>query len=122
MGRQQQMHMKEVYADSALRPLASNLDNESISNSSFKNAYTQDTPEQRINEMLTRASKAKAGTEYFDMASQASGDGPVGISNYIHAEDHRASIASMTNDHSLTQLEHEKQQQEQTHNYTRMLT
>ena len=71
--------MKEVYADSALRSLASNLDNESTSNSSFKSAYTQDTQNQRINEMLTRASKAKANTEYFDMTSQASDDGPVDI-------------------------------------------
>ena len=42
MEQQQQRHMKEVYIDSALKPLASNLDNESISNSSFNNVYTRD--------------------------------------------------------------------------------
>ena len=62
MERQQQMHMKEVYADSALRSLASNLDKGSIWSSSFKIAYTQDTQNQGINEMLARASKAKANT------------------------------------------------------------
>ena len=55
MGKQQQRHMKEVYKDSALKPLADNLGNESISNSSLKSAYTQRTKSQRITEMLTRA-------------------------------------------------------------------
>ena len=40
--QQQQRHMKEVYIDSALKPLANNHDNESVSDSPFKSAYTQD--------------------------------------------------------------------------------
>ena len=73
MEEQQQRHMKEVYMDSALKSLANNPDNESISNLSFKSAYTQDTNTQIIKEMLTRANdlrKANAkndNTEYYDL-------------------------------------------------------
>ena len=62
MEQQQQRHMKEVYRDSALKSLASNLDNGSISNLSFKSAYTQDLQTQGIKETLTRASKANDST------------------------------------------------------------
>ena len=62
MEQQQQRHMKEVYRYSALKSLASNLDNESISNLSFKSAYTQDLQTQGIKETLTRASKANDST------------------------------------------------------------
>ena len=56
MEEQQQRHMKEVYKDSALKQLASNLDNGSISKLPFKSAHIQDTRTQRIKELLTRAS------------------------------------------------------------------
>ena len=59
MEEQQQRHNKEVYMDAALKPLASDPDNESMSNLSFKSAYTQNTHTQRINEMITQSVKAK---------------------------------------------------------------
>ena len=59
MEEQQQRHVKEVYMDSALKPLASDPGNESISNVSFKRAYTQNTQTQRINDMITKSVEAK---------------------------------------------------------------
>ena len=56
-----------------------------------------------------------------ELEASSSDDGPVDISNYIHVEDHRVLIASIKNDHRLTQLEHEKRQQEQIHNNTMLL-
>ena len=44
--------------ESALKSLASDPDNESISNCSFKSAHTQNTQTQRINEMITQSVKA----------------------------------------------------------------
>ena len=118
MEEQQQRHMKDVYMDSALKSLAGNLDNESISNLSFKSAYTQDTQTQGIKEMLTRASdlrKANAknhNTEYYglDMESQlelesasssSSGHGHADISIYMHVEDYFRSIRKIENDYRL---------------------
>ena len=110
MGEQQQRHLKEVYIDSALKPLASDLGNESISNCSFKSAYKQDLQTQRTKEMLTRANslrKANANTEFFDLASGddmeppleldtvSSSDGQVGLSNYIHVEDYMGSVRNL---------------------------
>ena len=129
MEEQQQRHMKEVYMDSAFKPLASNLDNESISNLSFKSAYTQDTNTQRIKEMLTKASdsrkaNAKNGNaEYYDLdmepqlelessASSDSGHGQVDISNHIHVEDYLGSIRNIENDYRLKELEAERRMQE----------
>ena len=58
MEMQQQRHITEVYMDSALKPLASDPDNERISNCSFKSAHTK-TQTQRINEMITQSVQAK---------------------------------------------------------------
>ena len=57
MEEQQQRHIKEVYMDSAIKSLASDPGNESISSS--KSANTQNTQTQRINEMITKAAKYK---------------------------------------------------------------
>ena len=46
MEEQQQRHMTEVYMGSALKSLASNLDNETVPNLPFKSAYIQDTQTQ----------------------------------------------------------------------------
>ena len=54
MELQQQRHIKEVYMDSALKSLARDLDNESISNLSSKSAHTQNTQTQKINEIITK--------------------------------------------------------------------
>ena len=119
MEQQQHRHVKEVYIDSAVKALASNLGNESISNSSFKSAYTQDTKSQRIKEMLTRARnlrKANAtndNIEFFEISprgdmeppleldSASSSDGQVDISNYNHVEDYFGSIRNLENDQRL---------------------
>ena len=70
--------------------------------------YTHEISKPRIQEMLTRASKASAknanakndSTEFFEMSSRgdmeppleldsaSSSDGQVGISNHIHVEDY----------------------------------
>ena len=59
MEEQQKRHIKEVYMDSALKPLASDPGNDSISNLSSKSAHTQNTQTERINEMITESVKAK---------------------------------------------------------------
>ena len=60
MEERQQRHIKEVYKDSDLKSLASDPGNECISNCPFKSAYTQNIPQtQRINEIITKAVKAK---------------------------------------------------------------
>ena len=116
MEEQQQRHMNEVYMESALKPLASNLDNESVSNLSFNSAYTQDTQTQRAKEMLARANglrkaNAKNGnTEYYDLEmepqlalesvpSSSPGHGQVDLSDYIHVEDPFGSIRNIENDY-----------------------
>ena len=43
----------------ALKPLAGDSGNESISICSFKSAHTQNTQTERINEMITESVKAK---------------------------------------------------------------
>ena len=136
MEQQQQRHMKKVYIDSALKPLASNIDNESISNLSLKNACTQDLQTQRIKEMLTRASKANANTELFDLASgddmepplgldtassSASGHGQVDQPNYIHVEDYMGSVRNLENERRLEALETERRMQEINENNKMML-
>ena len=55
MEDQQKRHIKEVYMDSALRPLASDRISDSVSNLSFKSARTQNTAIERINAMLTES-------------------------------------------------------------------
>ena len=45
--------------DSALKPLASELGNDSVSNVSLKSAHTQNTQTVGINEMTTESVKAK---------------------------------------------------------------
>ena len=74
MEQQQQRHMKEVYIGSALKSLASNLDNESISICSFKSAYTQDAPTQRIQEMITRASNLRKANDNAEDYGLSPGD------------------------------------------------
>ena len=59
MEDQQKRHTKEVYMDSALRSLSSELGNDSVSNVSFKIAHTQNTQTERINSMITENVKAK---------------------------------------------------------------
>ena len=133
MEQQQQRHMKEVYIDPALKPLASNLDNESISNCPFKSAYTQDTQTQRIQEMITRASelrKANDNAEYYelssgddmelslelDTASSSSSGRPEGrqvdLSKYMHVVDYMGSVRNLENDHRLTELENQRRMHE----------
>ena len=56
---QQQRHINEVYMDSALKSLASDPGNDSISNCSFKSAHTQTTQTERINKMMTENVKTK---------------------------------------------------------------
>ena len=71
MELQQQRHIKEVYMDSALKSLASDPGSASISNCSFKNAHTQNTQTERINELITESVNAKkrnAKAEYCDLS------------------------------------------------------
>ena len=136
MEQQQQRHMKEVYIDSALKSLASNLGNGSFSKPPFKNAYTQDTKSQRIPEMLTRARnlrKANAkndDTEYYDLdreaqheleSSASSSDGQVDVANHIHVEDQFGSVRDIKNDYMLKSLEAERRMQEISGNDKRMV-
>ena len=124
MEQQQQRHMKEIYVDPALKSLASNLANESISIFPFQSAYTQDLQTQRIKEMLTRASKANANTELFDLSSRnnmeprteldtaSSSHGQVYLSNYTHVEDYMGSVRNLENERRLEALETERRMQE----------
>ena len=57
MEEQQKRHIKEVYMDSALKSLASDPGNVSISNFPFKSAHTQNTQTERTNEMITQPVK-----------------------------------------------------------------
>ena len=59
MEDQQKRHIKEVYVDSAIRPLASEHGADSVSNFSFKSAHTQNTATARINTMLTESINAR---------------------------------------------------------------
>ena len=59
MVEQQKRHIKEVYMDSALKSLASELGNDSVSNVSFKSAHTQNTQTEGINEMISESVKLK---------------------------------------------------------------
>ena len=107
MEMQQQRHIKEVFMDSALKPLARDPGNESISNFSFKSAHTQNTQTQRINEMITQSVKAKkrnGKAEYYDLSGRddmeppldlfeaSSSDGQVDMKKHIHVEDYLGSI------------------------------
>ena len=69
MENQQQMRMKEVYTENALRSLASS-NSDDFSHASFKSVESQNTRQQIINEMLTRAREAtRASTpEYYDIS------------------------------------------------------
>ena len=70
MELQQQKHLKEVYMDSALKPLASDPGSASISNFSSKSAHTQNTQTERINEIVTESVNDKqrnAKAEYYDL-------------------------------------------------------
>ena len=78
--------------------------------------------------MLRNAKNAK--NDYFELSSRgdmeppleldtaSSSDEPVDLSNCIHVEDHKASIANIQNDHRLTQLGNEKRMQEKMQNTT----
>ena len=69
----QQLRHKEVYMDSALKPLASDPGNHSVSNVSFKSARTQNTKTEGINELITESVKAKkrnAKAEYYDFIGE----------------------------------------------------
>ena len=71
MEEQQKRHIKEVYMDPALKSLASDPGNDSISNLSFKTAHTQNTQTERINEITTKSVKAKKRNdkaEYYDLS------------------------------------------------------
>ena len=135
MEEQQHRHIKEVYMDSALKPLASDPGNESISNCSFKSAYTQNTQTQRINEMITKAVKAKTNNdnaEFFELSSGgdmdqldleevASSDGQVNMRNYMHIFDYQASIRNIENDFRLKEMENERRTQNINENNKMML-
>ena len=106
MEEQQQRHIKEVYMDSALKSLASDPGNESISNCSFKSAYTQNTQTQRSNEMIPQPVKAKNNDndEYYDLSERdgiepqvdlddaSSSDGQVDMINQFHVGDYLGSM------------------------------
>ena len=74
MQEHQQRHINEVSMDSALKPLASDPGNESVSNLSFKSAYAQNTQTQRINEMITKHVKAKTNNDNAKLFELSSGD------------------------------------------------
>ena len=117
MEMQQQRHIKEVYMDSVLKSLASDPDNESISNCSFKSAHTQNTQTQKTNEMITQSAKAKkrnGKAEYYDLSGRdddmeppidldeaSSSDGQVDMRNHTHVEDYLNSIRDIKNDRML---------------------
>ena len=65
MEDQQKRHIKEVYMDSALRPLASERGSDSVSNFSLKSAHTQNTQTERTNAMITESVNARKA-EYYD--------------------------------------------------------
>ena len=125
--------MKEVYIDSALKSLASNFGNESISKLQFKSACTQDTQTQRIQEMITRASnlrKANENAEYYelspgddmepplelDSASSSNSGHPAGqqvdLSNYIHVVDYMGLVRYLENERRLGVFEMERRMHE----------
>ena len=74
--------------------------------------------------MLTRASKANAHTEFFDLSSKddmeppieldiaSTSDGQVDLSNYIHVEDYMGSVRNLENERRLEVLETERRMQE----------
>ena len=106
MEQQQQRHTKQtyiyIYIGSALKSLASDPGNESVSNLSFKSAYTHNAQTQRIDEMITKAVKAKtANNAYYglsdrdDLDDVSSSHGHVDISNLVHAHGHYGSIRNM---------------------------
>ena len=83
--------------------------------------------------MLTRASKANANTEYFEMSSRGdmeppleldtapSSDERVYLSNHIHVDDHMAPVRNIENDNKLTQLENEQRMHDIMQNSKMML-
>ena len=127
MEMQQQRHIKEVYMDSALKSLASDPDNESVSNLSSKSVHTQNTQTQRINEMITQSVKAEkrnGKAKYNDLPGRddmeppldldeaSSSDGQVDMRNHIHVEDYFSSVRDIKNDYMLRELEAERRLKE----------
>ena len=122
MELQQQRHIKEVYMDSALKPLASDPGSDSISNCSFKSAHTQNTQTERINEMITEVLKLKnAKAEYYDLSgneieppldldedSSSSSDGQNDRRNHIHIEDYLSPIRNIESELMLREMEAER--------------
>ena len=115
--------------ESALKSLASDPDNESISNGSFKSAHThtQHSQTKGINEMITQSVKAKKNgkAEYYDLSGRddmeppleldetSSSDGQqVDMRNHIHVEDYFSSVRDIKNDYMLRELEAERRLKE----------
>ena len=119
MEEQQKRHINEVYMDSALKSLASDPGNDSVSNFSFKSAHTQNTQTEGINEMITEsvtAKKRNAKAQYCDLSgndmeppldldedssSSSSSDGQNDMRNHIHVEDYFNSIRDIKNEFML---------------------
>ena len=130
MEEQQKRHIKEVYVDPALEPLASDPGNDSVSNCSFKSAHTQNTQTERINEMITENVKAKkrnAQAEYYDLSGNdmeppldfedsSSSDGQNDRRNHIHIGDYFNSIRDIKNESRLREMEAERRMQETNEN------
>ena len=115
MELQQQRHIKEVFMDSALKPLASDPGSDSVSNFSFKSAHTQSI----------KAEKRNAQAEYYDLSgtdmeppfdldedSSPSSDGQNDRRNHTHIEDYFNSIMDIKNESMLREMESERRMQE----------
>ena len=106
----QQLRHKEVYMDSALKPLASDPDNDSVSNCPYKSAHAQNTQTERSNEMITASVKPRkemlklSTAIYLEMIwnphsiqmkihhQDSSSDGQNDMRNHIHIEDYLNSV------------------------------
>ena len=126
MEDQQKRHIKEVYTDSALKSLSSELGNDSVFNLSFKSAHAQNTQTERINAMITESVKAKKRNpqaEYYDLSGNemeppldldedSSSGGQNDMRNHIHIEDYLNSIRGLKNEPMLKEMEAERRLQE----------
>ena len=123
---EQKRHIKEVYMDPALKPLASEPGSESISILLSKSAHTQNTQTEGINEMSTQSVKAKernGKAEYYDLFGNdmeppidlddaSSSDGQqVDMINHFHVGDYLISIRDIKNDYMLRGMEPERRMQ-----------
>ena len=122
MEQQQQMHMKEVYKESALKSLASNAESESVV--SLRTALSNNSRTQRVQEMLSRASQAAPAVEYYDISSTdeptQDAEPPVDLTNYIHVQDYTNQIRNLQDESRLREMESYQRQQQIIENNKRM--